>query len=217
MEGGILSKLTNAVVDCDIEAATKIAEEALQADVDPVLAIEEGLARGVKIVGDKFATGEAFVSELMIAGQAMRQAMAILEPAISKSKIGRRQALGKVLIGTVEGDIHDIGKSIVSTMLSAAGFQVMDLGVDVPVQKFIEKTKEVKPDVVGMSSLMTTTMLKMADIIKALDDERLREKVKIAVGGAPTSKQWADEIGADGQGADAMEAVQLAKRLIDVH
>jgi corrinoid protein of di/trimethylamine methyltransferase len=217
MEGGILNKLTNAVVDCDIEAATKIAEEALQADVDPVLAIEEGLARGVKIVGDKFATGEAFVSELMIAGQAMRQAMAILEPAISKSKIGRRQALGKVLIGTVEGDIHDIGKSIVSTMLSAAGFQVMDLGVDVPVQKFIEKTKEVKPDVVGMSSLMTTTMLKMADIIKALDDERLREKVKIAVGGAPTSKQWADEIGADGQGADAMEAVQLAKRLIDVH
>ena len=217
MEGGILNKLTNAVVDCDIEAATKIAEEALQADVDPVLAIEEGLARGVKIVGDKFATGEAFVSELMIAGQAMRQAMAILEPAISKSKIGRRQALGKVLIGTVEGDIHDIGKSIVSAMLGAAGFQVMDLGVDVPVQKFIEKTKEVKPDVVGMSSLMTTTMLKMADIIKALDDERLREKVKIAVGGAPTSKQWADEIGADGQGADATEAVQLAKRLIDVH
>lgn len=214
MEKEILNKLVNAVVNCDVEGATKTAGEALKAGVDPVVAIEDGLAKGIKIVGDKFGAGEAFLTELMISAQAMKQAMAVLEPAISKSKRARKAAPGKVVIGTVEGDIHDIGKTIVATMLSVAGFEVVDLGVDVPIDKFIEKVKEVKPNIVGLSALMTTTMVKMADVIKALENEGLRRKVKVVVGGAPTSKQWAEEIGADGQGGDAMEAVEVVKKLV---
>jgi len=213
MKEEILNKLMNAVVSYDVDGAVKAAKESLEAGVDPVEAIEAGLAKGVKIVGDRFAAGEAFLTELAIAAEAMKQATAILEPAISKSSKVPKKALGKVIIGTVEGDIHDIGKSIVSTMLMVAGFEVIDLGVDVPVEKFVEKTKEIKPDIIGMSALMTTTMLKMADIIKALEREGLKNKVKVMVGGAPTSEKWAEEIGADGYAGDAMEAVELAKKL----
>jgi corrinoid protein of di/trimethylamine methyltransferase len=213
MKEEILNRLRDAVVGCDVEGAVKAAEEALKVGVDPAEAIEEGLAKGVRMVGDRFGAGKAFLTELMIAAEAMKQAMAILEPAISKGAKARK-TLGKVLIGTVEGDIHDIGKSIVGTMLTVAGFEVVDLGVDVPVDKFIEKTREVEPNIIGMSALMTTTMSKMADVIKALEKEGLRKKIKVIVGGAPTSMEWAEEIGADGHGGDAMEAVEVAKRLI---
>jgi corrinoid protein of di/trimethylamine methyltransferase len=209
-----VNKLMNAVVNYDVDGAVKFAEEALQAGVDPVEAIQEGLAKGVRVVGDRFAAGEAFLTELVIAAEAMKQAKVILERAIPKGKKGAEKALGKIIIGTIEGDIHDIGKSIINTMLTVAGFEVVDLGVDVSVKKFIEKTREVKPDVIGMSALMTTTMLKMRDVIKALDEEGLRKKVKVIVGGAPTSREWAEEIGADGHGGDAMEAVEVAKKLV---
>lgn len=214
MKKELVNGLMNAVVNYDVEDAVKLAEEALKAGVDPVEAIQEGLAKGVRIIGDRFGAGEAFLTELMIAAEAMKQAMAILEPAIPKRAKAAKKALGKIIIGTVEGDIHAIGKSIVGTMLTVAGFEVVDLGVDVSVEKFIEKTREVKPDIIGMSALMTTTMLKMADIIKTLDEEDLRKKVKIIVGGAPTSREWAEKIGADGHGGDAMEAVEVAKKLI---
>jgi len=214
MKEEILKSLMDAVISYDVDAAVNLAEEALRAGVDPVDAIQEGLAKGVRIVGDRFATGEAFLTELMIAAEAMKQAMAVLEPAIPKRAKAAKRALGKILIGTIEGDIHDIGKSIVSTMLTVAGFEVVDLGVDVSVKKFIEKAKEVQPNMIGMSALMTTTMIKMKDVIKTLDADGLRKKVKVIVGGAPTSKEWAEEIGADGHGGDAMEAVEVAKSLI---
>lgn len=214
MKEEFVNRLKDAVVNYDVEGAVKFAEEALKAGVDPVEAIQEGLAKGVRIVGDRFKAGEAFLTELMIAAEAMKQAQTILETAIPKRARAAKKALGKIIIGTVEGDIHDIGKSIVSTMLTVAGFEVVDLGVDVSVKKFIEKTREVKPNVIGMSALMTTTMLKMADVIKTLDEQGLRKKVKIIVGGAPTSREWAEEIGADGHGGDAMEAVEVVKKLI---
>ena len=194
MKKEIVNKLMNSVMNCDTEGAVKTAEEALKAGVDPVEAIEEGLAKGIKIIGDRFGAGEAFLTELMIAAQAMKQAMAILEPAISKRAKTAKKALAKVMIGTVEGDIHDIGKTIVTTMLTVEGFDVIDLGVDIPVETFIKKTKQEKPDIIGMSALMTITMLKMADVIKALKKEGLRRKVKVMVGGAPTSKEWAEII-----------------------
>jgi 5-methyltetrahydrofolate--homocysteine methyltransferase len=143
----------------------------------------------------------------------MKQALKVLEPAILKST-REKKTLGKVLIGTVEGDIHDIGKNIVGTLLMVAGFEVIDIGVDVPTEKFVEKIKEAKPEIVGMSALMTTTMAKMADVIEALKREGLREKVKVIIGGAPTSKKWAEEIGADAHGGDAIEAVEIAKKLV---
>ncbi|MBS7620590.1 cobalamin-dependent protein, partial [Candidatus Bathyarchaeota archaeon] len=177
MKEEVLNKLVNSVLSYDPEAAVKAAEEALQKGIDPVEAIEEGLAKGVRIVGERFGAGEAFLTELVIAAEAMKQAIKVLEPAILKSA-REKKTLGKVLIGTVEGDIHDIGKNIVSTLLMVAGFEVIDLGVDVPAEKFVEKVKEVKPEIVGMSALMTTTMAKMADVIEALKREGLREKVK---------------------------------------
>ena len=194
MKKEIVNKLMNSVMNCDTEGAVKTAEEALKAGVDPVEAIEEGLAKGIKIIVDRFGAGEAFLTELMIAAQAMKQAMAVLEPAISKRAKTAKKALAKVMIGTVEGDIHDIGKTIVTTMLTVEGFDVIDLGVDIPVETFIKKTKQEKPDIIGMSALMTITMLKMADVIKALKKEGLRRKVKVMVGGAPTSKEWAEII-----------------------
>jgi len=215
MKDEVLGKLRDAVLSYDVEAAVKAAEEALKKGVDPVEAIEEGLAKGVRIVGERFGAGEAFLTELVMAAEAMKQALKVLEPAILKSA-RKRKTLGKVLIGTVEGDIHDIGKSIVSTLLLATGFEVIDIGVDVPVEKFVEKVKEVKPNIVGMSALMTTTMTKMAEVIKALKREGLRDEVKIIIGGAPTSKKWAEEIGADGHGADAIEAVEVAKKILGI-
>jgi len=194
MKKEIVNKLMNSVMNCDVEGAVKTAEEVLKAGVDPVEAIEEGLAKGIKIIVDRFGAGEAFLTELMIAAQAMKQAMAVLEPAISKRAKTAKKAPGKVMIGTVEGDIHDIGKTIVTTMLTVEGFDVIDLGVDIPVETFIKKTEQEKPDIIGMSALMTTTMLKMADVITALKKEGLRRKVKVMVGGAPTSKEWAEII-----------------------
>lgn len=214
MDDELIDKLRHAVVSYEVEDAKAVAEEVLTVGIDPVKAVEEGLARGVRIVGDKFGAGEVFLPELMVAVEAMKQALEILKPAIAKSGKSVRRTLGKVMIGTVEGDIHDIGKSIVGAMLTVAGFEVIDLGMDVPLSKFISKMKDVKPDIIGMSALMTTTMLKMEDIVRTLDEEGLRQKVKVIIGGAPTSIEWARKIGADGHGGDAMDAVRVAKALM---
>ncbi|UCD96716.1 MAG: corrinoid protein [Candidatus Bathyarchaeota archaeon] len=213
MENDILQSLTKAVVNYEVEDAVSAAKRALEAGVDPVVAIEEGLAKGVRIVGDRFGAEEVFLPELMVAVEAMKQAMVILKPAITATSQAKK-ALGRVMIGTIEGDIHDIGKSMVSAMLTVAGFEVVDLGTDVSVAKFIAKVRELEPDIVGMSALMTTTMLRMKDVIEGLRKERLREKVKVVIGGVPTSLEWAKEIGADGHGWNALEAVEVAKRLL---
>lgn len=213
MGNDFIQSLTEAVVNYEVEDAVSAAKRALEAGVDPVAAIEEGLAKGVRIVGDKFGAEEIFLPELMVAVEAMKQAMTILKPAINKSSRVEK-SLGRVMIGTIEGDIHDIGKSMVGAMLTVAGFEVVDLGTDVSVERFIAKVKEVEPEIVGMSALMTTTMLRMKDVIEGLRKEGLREKVKVVIGGVPTSSEWAKEIGADGHGWNAMEAVKVAKRLL---
>jgi corrinoid protein of di/trimethylamine methyltransferase len=209
----LLERLKSAVVNLDIDEAKRVAEAALEAGVKPLDAIEKGLAKGIRVVGDRFEKGEAFLAELVVAAEAMKVAMSVFEPVIRRGKY-RKAIKGKVVIGTVEGDIHDIGKNIVGAILSVFGFEVYDLGVNVPSEKFVEKVGEIKADIVGMSALLTTTMPKMKEIVEALEKANLRDKVKVIVGGAPVSEEWAEEIGADAYAADAMEAVKVTEKLI---
>jgi corrinoid protein of di/trimethylamine methyltransferase len=207
----ILERLSNSVSSYNIDGARDAAREAIQAALDPVDAIENGLAKGLKLVGDKFGDGEVFLTELMSAAQAMSAGLEVLKPEMAKS--GREvKSSGKIIIGTVQGDMHDIGKNVVASLLVANGFEVMDLGVDVPAEKFLEGVKERKPDMIGLSSLMTTTMPEQKKIIEALKDEGLR--VKVLVGGAPITKEWAEKIGADGTARDASEAAHVALNLM---
>ncbi len=212
MAENVLKRLKEAVLNYDVEGAVAVAKEVIETGFDPLIAIEQGLGEGLSIVGDKFEAEEIFLPELMIAAQAMKESLAILEPALGKGK--SRKVLGKVIIGTVEGDIHDIGKSIVATMLTVNGFEVHDLGCDTPTSKFVEKAKEVKPDIIGMSALLTTTMVKMAEVINALKKVGLRGQVKVIIGGAPVSAAWAEEIEADAYAEDAMACVDVAKKLL---
>jgi corrinoid protein of di/trimethylamine methyltransferase len=202
-------------VDGDPDATFDLTQQALQAGLEPMEIIREGLMPGMNIVGEKFAEGEYFLPDLIIAANGMKNAMALLEPELS----ARQQTLetpGIVVIGTVKGDIHEIGKSLVATMLSANGFQVHDLGVDVPIEKFIAKIQETKANLLGLSALLTTTMTMQREVIRALDSVGLRENVKVMVGGAPVTRAWAQEIGADGYAEDAMGAVQTARRLVGI-
>jgi len=212
MTEDILNRLKEAVINYDVDETVKVAQEVIETGFDPLKAIEEGLAIGLQVIGDKFGSGEIFLPMLMIAAEATKKALAILEPAVAKGK--SKKVLGKVVIGTAEGDIHDIGKSIVAAMLTANGFEVHDIGCDVPTSKFVEKVKEVNPDVIGISALLTTTMPRMTEVIDALKKEGLREKVKVIVGGAPVSAAWAEQIGADAYGEDAMAAVDVVKKLL---
>jgi len=210
----IVEKLKLAVLDYNIEEAASTAKEVIKMGIDPLKAIEEGLAQGIREVGNKFANGEVFLPELIMAAETMKKALEILEPELKKKK-KERKTLGKVLLGTVAGDIHSIGKTIVASMLSANGFEVYDIGEDVPAGKFVEKVKELKPDILGLSALLTTTLPEQKVVIETLKKEGLRDKVKVIVGGAPTSREWAKEIGADGYGADATEAVEVVKKLLE--
>lgn len=164
-------------------------------------------------MGEDFAKGDAFLPELVMAGEAMKAAVAVLEPELAKRGT-ERTMLGKVILCTVEGDIHEIGKTLVGTMLSSAGFKVFDLGVDVPVMKVVEKAREVNADIVAMSALLTTTMVHQKDVIEALEDIGIRSKVKVMVGGAPVTKEWVKQIGADGYSEDAIGAIKVAKQLL---
>ena len=193
--------------------AKKLAQQAVAQGLDPLEAINKGFVAGLNTVGDEFSCGTMFLPDLVMAGEAMKAAMSVLEPELSK-RGAAREMLGKVVIGTVKGDIHDIGKTIVATMLSASGFQVFDLGHDVSVEKFVDKAREVNADIVGMSALLTTTMVRQREVVKALHEAGLRPQVKVMVGGAPVTRSWADEIGADGFSEDAMGAVAVAKQLV---
>jgi len=209
----IIERLKRSVLDYNTDEAVSAAKDAVKLGVDLLKVIEEGLAKGIREVGEKFANGEIFLPELVMAAETMKRALEILEPELKKEK-RERKALGKVLLGTVAGDIHSIGKTIVASMLTANGFEVYDIGEDVPAEKFVEKVKELKPDVVGLSALLTTTLPEQRTVIEALKKEGLRDKVKVIIGGAPASREWAEEIGADGYGADAAEAVEVVKRLL---
>ena len=165
-------------------------------------------------MGVRFGRGDAFITELIAAAQTMEAGAKILNEEISK-RGDSRESIGRFLIGTVEGDIHSIGKNIVATMLSTAGFEVIDIGVDIPTHVFIEKVKELKPDILGLSALMTTTMVKQKEIISALKKEGLREEVKVILGGAPVTEEWVNEIGADACGLDAGSSVQISLKLLE--
>jgi corrinoid protein of di/trimethylamine methyltransferase len=205
--------MAQSVIDGEVEDAEHLARQAIEQGVDPLDAINQGFVVGVNHVGEGYAAGEMFLPDLVLAGEAMKAAVAVLEPEM-KRRGTKRQMLGTVVMGTVEGDIHDIGKTLVATMLSATGFQVYDLGVDVPIQTFLEKAREVNADVVGLSALLTTTMVKQKTVIEALEEAGLRRQVKVMVGGAPVTRSWAEEIGADGYSEDAIGAVAVAKELV---
>jgi corrinoid protein of di/trimethylamine methyltransferase len=205
--------MSQSVIDGEPEQAEELARKAISLGLDPLETIDQGYTRGMNVLGDRFARGEVFLPHLVMGGEAMKAAIAVLEPELARRQ-QQRQVLGKVVIGTVAGDIHEIGKSLVATMLSANGFQVFDLGVDVPVSTFVETAREVEADIVGLSALLTTTMLNQGKVIEELQEAGLREKIKVMVGGAPVSQSWAEQIGADGYSENAVGAVALAKELM---
>ncbi len=205
--------MRQSIVDGAPEHASELASKALELGIAPLEAINKGFVPGLTHIGEQFRLGEVFLPDLVMAGEAMKAAVAVLEPEMQKRGT-QREILGKVVLGTVKGDIHEIGKTLVSTLLSASGFQVFDLGVDVPVERFAEKAREVQADIVGVSALLTTTMQGQKSVVEALDRHGLRPKVKVIVGGAPVTRDWAEKIGADGYGQDAMAAVAIARSLL---
>lgn len=213
MSDEILKKMAQSIIDGDADAAVALARESIAADMDPLRAISDGFVAGVNTVGDAFGRGEAFLPELVMAGEAMKAVVATLDPELKK-RGSERQMLGRIVIGTVEGDIHEIGKSLVATMLGASGFEVFDLGVDTPGDKLIGKALEVDADIVAMSALLTTTMVRQREVIEELEKEGLRKRIKVMVGGAPVTRDWVTSIRADGYSEDAIGAVALAKQLM---
>jgi len=208
----LLEELAQSVTAGDPNKARKLAASAV-GEMDPLEAIEDGLAKGAIVVGNKFEKGEIFLPDLVMAAEAMKAGIDVFESELLKTK-KTRKSLGKVVIGTVAGDIHDIGKRIVGTMLFANGFEVADLGVDVPRIKFVEKTREFNANVLGLSALLTTTIIEQGNIIQTLKNEGIREKIKVIVGGAPVSEQWAQNIGADAFATDAFTGVEKIKMLV---
>ena len=212
----IYEELADSVLSFDADIVIQASKKALKAKLNPTDIIANGLGKGLETVGKKFENGEFFLMHLMAAADAVKKALSeVLEPELIKYK-AEMKTLGKVVIGTVAGDIHDIGKNIVATMLFAGGFEVHDLGKDVPVEEFMKKAKEVKANIIGASSLLSTTLPVQHEIVKAFDAEGLRDKVKVMVGGAPVTEEWVREIGADGYAENALEAVKVARKLLDI-
>jgi len=211
----IYQAMAQSIIDGDSDISTALAKQAIEAGIDPLDAINKGFVVGVNHVGDQFSCGDMFLPELVMAGEAMKAAISVLEPEMAKTG-AERQVFGKVIVATVQGDIHDIGKTLVGTMLSAYGFQVYDMGVDVAIPHIIEKAGEVEADIVALSALLTTTMVRQRDVIEALEDVGLRDKIKVMVGGAPVTQEWVQQIGADGYSEDAVGAVGVAKKLMGV-
>lgn len=208
----IFAAMKQSIVDGEREEAVVLARQAVTAGIDPLAAINQGFVLGLDQVGAEYGCGELFLPDLVLAAEAMKGAVAVLEPELTR-RGAVRQVLGRVVIGTVAGDIHDIGKTLVATMLSANGFEVYDLGVDVPIAAFAQKAREVDADIVGVSALLTTTMVKQRDVVEALGDMGLRPRVKVMVGGAPVTAAWVQEIGADAFSEDAIGAVAVARQL----
>lgn len=216
MNDELIKKLYNAVLEGDEEKSRRAAEEAVEKGIDPVFAIEHGLAAGLNEMGSKFERGEIFLPDLLLSADAMKAGMEILLTRVPKET--SRKA-GVIVIGTVEGDIHDMGKSLVAALLSAAGFQVHDLGRDVKAMNFVKKAEEVNAGIIAASALMSTTAPFIKDIISILKDKQVRDKFKVIIGGGAVTKEFAELVGADGYGQNATEAVRLAKEVteIDAH
>jgi len=206
-----LDVISEALQRGDAEKVEELVKKALEENLTPKKILEDGLIKGMDIIGTKFKKNEVYVPEVLIAARAMHAGMDVLKPKLIESGV---KNIGTVAIGTVKGDLHDIGKNLVKMMLEGAGFEVIDLGIDVSPDKFVEAVKEHKPNIIGMSALLTTTMVNMVDVIKALNVAGLRDKVKIMVGGAPITQNYANQIGADGYSPDAASAVDKAKTFI---
>ncbi|AKB28181.1 Dimethylamine methyltransferase corrinoid protein [Methanosarcina siciliae T4/M] len=207
---GLLHEVADAVISCKKEKVLETVEKA-RAEVPPADIIEKGLSAGMNQVGVLFERGKLFLPHVMMAADAMTAGVKLLEADLPE---GAEKKLGVIVNGTVEGDVHDIGKSIVSTMLQSAGFEVHDIGRDVPIRNFVEKAKETDADMIGISALMTTTLQGQRDVIELLKEEGLKSRVKVMVGGAPATQAWADKIGADCYAENASEAVAKAKEML---
>ncbi|MBI2958658.1 MAG: corrinoid protein [Chloroflexi bacterium] len=203
--------LIDSVLNQDDARLLELVKDALGKGVSPEDIVTSGLQPAMGIVGEKYSTGEFFVPDMLLASRAVSRALAVLKPRLSSAGVPSR---GRVVIGTVFGDIHDVGKNLVTTMLEGTGFQVVDLGINIPVSGFVKAVEEHKPDILGMSALVTTTMVVMAEVIKALKEADLRSRVKVIVGGAPVTKHYADYIGADGYGANGGDAAKLCRELV---
>jgi corrinoid protein of di/trimethylamine methyltransferase len=206
-------EMAQSIIEGDTEKATILARKSIDTHIHPLDAISKGFVNGINSIGEQFGRGEAFLPELVMAGEAMKAVVSILEPELARLG-SEREILGRVVLATVEGDIHEIGKSLVGTMLSAAGFEVHDLGVDIPSDEIIKKAISVNADIIGMSALLTTTMVRQQEVIQELDQEGLRPRFKVLVGGAPVTKEWFTRIQADGYSEDAISAVKVARQLV---
>ncbi len=206
-----LENLSTNLINGKAEETKNFTQKALDEGISPKEVLNNGLLIGMSEVGRRFKNNEFYVPEVLIAARAMKGAMAILKPMLAETGV---EPIGKISIGTIKGDLHDIGKNLVGMMLEGGGFEVIDLGVDVSPEKFVDSIKNNGAQVIGMSALLTTTMINMKDAIKALDDANLRDKVKVMIGGAPVTNSYANEIGADGYAPDAATAVEVVKSLI---
>ena len=209
-----IKQLKDIVLEFDIDNAEKTAKAAIDAGVDPLEAAK-ALTESIKEVGDKFGAGELFLPDLVCASEVLKKAFPIINSAIEK-KGKKAESLGKVVIGTVFGDIHSIGKGMVATLLYAAGFEVIDLGINVKGEDFLTAAKENNPDILAMSALLTTTAAEQKNVIKSLKEEGIRDNIKVIVGGSPINQEFADSIGADGYGATAPEGVKVVKKLLGI-
>jgi 5-methyltetrahydrofolate--homocysteine methyltransferase len=213
MSEEMYKKLAQAVIDGESEDAVELAQKALDQGLDPLACISHGLTKGIQITGELFAKGDYYLPEMIIGAGAMKAALEILEPAMVGNQ--QREVVATVVIGTVKGDLHEIGKTLVGTMLTASGFRVIDIGVDKSAAEFIAAIRENNATIVGASALLTTTMLQQQKLIDAIEESGLRDQIKVMVGGAPVTQSYADQIGADGFAEDAVSAVNLAFQLAD--
>ena len=208
-----LEALKEAVILGDVKGSSLLTEVAIQAGHSPQKILDEALAPAMEIVGDKFRCNEVYVPEVLVAARAMKKSLALLKPLLTQTGV---KPVATAVIGTVKGDLHDIGKNLVCMMLEGAGFEVVDVGADVAPEKFVQAVKDTKAQILGISSLLTTTMLGMKDVLRALEQADLRKRVKVMVGGAPVTQSFADEIGADAYGESAAVAADKAKELLGI-
>lgn len=207
-----IENLKQAVIDGDADAVSKYSAKALESGAAPLDILEKGISEGAKTVGEQFENMEIFLTELMLSGEAMMAGLDVVLPHIQAGDVPRK---GKVVVGTVRGDIHEIGKNIFKSLLVANGFEVSDIGVDVPTSKFIEEAEKIGADIIAVSALMTSTLGGQKDVIDYLEQSGNRDKFIVMVGGGPTNQEWADEIGADGFAETAPDAVRVATKLIE--
>lgn len=209
----VFKKLAEAIITYDPEAARRAAQEAIDVGITPAEAIDDGFRLGISEVGERFHRDEVYLPHLLMAADTLKAGVEVLQRSIPKEDLEKMRR-GRVVIGTVQGDIHDLGKNIVAAMLTAAGFEVIDLGKDVPPEVFVNKAKEVKADIIALSALMTTTMPYQRQVIEELNYQRVRDRFLVVIGGGPVTAKWAESIAADGFAQNASEAVDVAKRLM---